>query len=161
MNSQQRRWPGSGGWKVVLVAAVLVLAGSGCGVPRGDLSGTVKYQNKPVIYGGVTVIGKDNVPHAGEIKEDGTYKVTGIPAGPVRIAVSSPNPNPPPPPSGVSGEPRGGKADAGHGHGIVLPAPTVRTGWRALPPQYADLEKTPIHTEIEAKPDNTFAIDLK
>jgi hypothetical protein len=154
MSRQHVAWVAKRGGRAVLVTALLVLAVAGCGIPRGDLSGKVTYKNKPLVTGGVTVVGRDNVPHVGEIKEDGTYTARDIPAGPVHIGVSSPNPTPPVMPGAAGGK-------SGAKPGLVQPSPAAKSGWRPIPPHYADPEKSQITTEIQPRPDNKYDIDLK
>lgn len=71
--------------------ALLALAVVGC-QNRGDLSGTVTYQDRPLGYGTVLVVGSDGNTHQGPIEEDGRYTVRGVLTGPARLAVNSPDP---------------------------------------------------------------------
>src|SRR5262245_12552308 len=75
-------------------AALLALAVLGC-QHRGDLSGTVTYQAKPLVYGTVLVVASDGNTHQGPIGEDGSYSVHGVLVGPARVAVNSPDPGTP------------------------------------------------------------------
>jgi hypothetical protein len=58
---------------------------------RGDVSGKVTYQGKPVVFGTILIQGRDG-PHQGNIERDGSFTVRGVPVGEVRVAVNSPNP---------------------------------------------------------------------
>lgn len=105
-------------WLVGLVLA----AAAGCGPGRGELSGKVTYQGKDVRGGSVSVVGGDGIPRSAFIVEDGRYRVPDLPAGPVRVAVTSPDPGRAARPGKVGG-----------------PAPRAdRAGWFPLPEKYAD-----------------------
>ena len=74
----------------ILLAVALSLA-AGCGRGKGDVSGKVTYNGKPLPFGNVQFISPaGNVP--GEIKPDGTYSVTGVPVGLSKIAVNCQDP---------------------------------------------------------------------
>ena len=68
----------------------------GCEGDRSDTTSTGKVTSagKPVVFGTVTVIASDQQVYTAPIRPDGTYELTGLPPGPVQIAVSSPNPRP-------------------------------------------------------------------
>src|SRR5262245_25668289 len=72
-------------------AALLALVAAGCG-GRGDVSGRVTYQGKPLVWGTVQFEGSDNLIKQGNIKPDGTYAVAGVAVGEAKVAVSSINP---------------------------------------------------------------------
>ncbi len=74
--------------------ALLALAVLGC-QNRGDLSGTVTYQDRPLVYGTVLVVASDGNALQGPIGEDGRYTVRGVLVGPARLAVNSPDPSTP------------------------------------------------------------------
>jgi hypothetical protein len=69
----------------------LVLFVLGCS-GLGDVSGTVTYQNKPVLFGTVLIECADGSIRQGNIEKDGSYTVRGVAAGDVKVAVNSPNP---------------------------------------------------------------------
>jgi hypothetical protein len=71
------------------LAAVLTLTLAGCG-GKGDVSGTVRFNGKPLAGGRVTFVPSDKGDGVYSlILTDGSYKVTGCPAGPVKIAVQT------------------------------------------------------------------------
>jgi hypothetical protein len=86
--------------RVILVPfALLLLAAVGCAPATTDVSGTVKYQGKPVPAGSVTLVDSSGVVHQGDIGTDGRYSIPKVMVGSVRIAVSVPKSglNKPPP----------------------------------------------------------------
>jgi len=130
----------------LLGAACLVLAG--CGAGKGDLTGSVKLGDKPVRMGTVTVTAADGSQQSGVIQEDGTYKVSGIPAGDAKIAVTSPDPKT----SKTHMRQKGKETEA---------APPVDTSkWTAIPEKYTDTKTSGLATSIKSG-ENKFDIDLK
>ena len=69
-----------------------LLAAVGCGGGTADVSGKVTFKGKPVTYGTVMILGSGGLPKSGVLRPDGTFTVTGVPLGPVKVAVSSPRP---------------------------------------------------------------------
>jgi hypothetical protein len=63
----------------------------GCGDPKGEISGKVTYQDKPIPGGTVTFFGaEDRVVGSAPISAEGIYSVAKVPAGPVKITVTAP-----------------------------------------------------------------------
>lgn len=90
------RWRAAGAAGVLLAALLF----GGCGGANESLSGTItNKEGKPVTWGTVSVVGPDNRVYSAPIQPDGTYRIAGLPRGPVRLAVSSPNPTPQPVPA--------------------------------------------------------------
>jgi hypothetical protein len=116
----------------------------GCGRGRGDLQGTVTFQNKPVRFGSVQVLGSDGITKAGSINDDGTYVVEDILAGPIKIAVHSPDP---------------GQIHVATRKGEPPPK-ADRSKWFRLPDKFADFDKSELTFSLRAGP-NTFDIPLK
>lgn len=56
------------------------------------LHGRVRVADRPVTFGTVTVVAADGTTLTTTIQPDGTYTLSHVPPGPVRIAVSSPDP---------------------------------------------------------------------
>jgi hypothetical protein len=120
----------------VLVAVSLgATVAAGCGGGNTTVSGTVTRQGKPVVWGNVTVVDRDNVPHAGEIQEDGTFTVAGVPIGPCKVGVTSPNPES----DRLAGR-VGRKSEIGSKGGDAPPdRPRPAAGrWFPIPDQYRD-----------------------
>lgn len=73
----------------LLVPLLLGHLAAGCSAKKGTVSGKVTYNGNPLTRGMVTFL-----PESGQggafsspIKEDGTYMVSGVPAGKMKIAV--------------------------------------------------------------------------
>jgi hypothetical protein len=123
---------------------ILLLAAPGCGTPRGDVSGTVTYRGKPVVYGSVMFVGADNLPIIGRIQPDGTYMAFGVLGGDNRIAVNSPEPEPPERPSEA---------------GSRQPLPFDRSLWFVIPERYGDPRASGISISV-TRGSNSFDIKL-
>lgn len=124
---------------------LLALVVVGCS-GRGDVSGKVSYNGKPVVFGTVLILAKDR-SHQGEIKTDGSYSVSGVAVGTVRVAVNSPNPKK------IELYPNKNpefKQD---------PYPDV-PGWFAIPKQYEAVETSGLTYTVNGG-SNTIDIELK
>jgi hypothetical protein len=131
-----------------LVVACLALA-CGCDGGRGELMGKVIYKEKPVRMGWVLVSGNDGLVRSVAIEDDGSYHVKEVPAGPVKLSVTSPDPSAPRPPSRKKGP------DA--------PKPPTQEEidkWVALPDKYGDFTQSELTFTVQ-RGTNTFDIDLK
>ncbi|HEY1186184.1 MAG TPA: hypothetical protein VGE74_00945 [Gemmata sp.] len=122
---------------LALLGAALVTA-TGCGPARTDVTGTVTYKGRPVVYGTVSVIGPDQVTYYGTIQENGTFSVQGVPVGPVKLGVFSPDPYFEPP---ISAAEKARIAEARRASGATpppLPLKPPKGKWFRLPGKYAD-----------------------
>src|SRR5947209_7685518 len=77
------------------VALVLIgVMGMTGGARKSEVTGKVTYKGKPVVYGAVILVSTDGLTAAaGPIQPDGTYTVTGMKPGEVRVGVISRNPS--------------------------------------------------------------------
>jgi hypothetical protein len=71
------------------IAAAVGLSGCGGEVPRGTVRGTLKLQGQPLTGAPVVFLASDNRTHVANVNEDGTYTVTGVAYGRVRVSVQS------------------------------------------------------------------------
>ncbi len=104
---------------------MLTLAATGCGKPVGSISGKVTYQDKALPGGYVNYSCEGDVPtvKTSVIQEDGSYSITGMPAGPAKISVQGL--------LGPQGPGAGGTAPPTGGRKTVY-----------VPPQYSTTEKS-------------------
>ena len=77
------------GWLVLLVLLQLL---AGCGRGWGDVSGTVRYQGKPLPMAAITFYDEINGVKSCNLDDDGKYTVSKVAAGKVKIAVTLPMP---------------------------------------------------------------------
>jgi hypothetical protein len=120
---------------------------TGCAPGRGEVSGKVTYQGRPVVYGSVQFIGSDNEPRLAEINTDGTYAVQGVIAGENRVLVHSSNP-----------------AHAARVNKFgqqIEPPPVDPKLWFPIPEKYGLLDQSDLTFTIQANKSNLFDIDLK
>lgn len=129
---------------VILMAA---LALAGCGGGETDVSGKVSYKGKPVVYGTVLLLDGTGAPKSGVIQPDGTFRVSGVRPGAVKVAVSSPRPPGAEPPRKQAG----GRDDDDKPPPNVTPAsPEVIKSWFALPDKYGDPNKSELTADVKA-----------
>jgi hypothetical protein len=119
----------------------------------------VTYQGKPVVHGGVVLIGDGFRPRSGRIDPEGNYRISDVPSGLVRIAVVSPDPEPPSSSalqsmSKVKDKMKQDKLQ------MAKKVPVDRSKWFVLPKQYESTETSGITTTLQPG-DNTFDIELK
>jgi hypothetical protein len=132
MNQQSAaKWVRSASLVLVVVFVPIL---SGCGKSKGTVSGTVTYQGKPLPGGFITIIPEQGEAGAfrGKIEPNGAYRVSDIPAGPVKIGVQALEP-PKHPEAMLSPEEiaKGAKAPA------ISPGTYMR-----IPPIYNDPDKS-------------------
>jgi hypothetical protein len=123
-----------------VLAALLV----GCG--RGNMSGKVTFNSKPVVFGTVLVHGKDGL-RQGAIQPDGSFTVRDIAAGEARVAINSPNPK------GIQLYPNKNPKYKQE------PYPDV-PGWFPIPKQYEDVQTSGLKYTIRGG-SNAIDIELK
>jgi len=72
--------------RMALLVALAVAAG--CGGPR-TVTGTVRYNSKPLTKGQISFVGAGGKSASGTINADGSYVVTDVPGGDVTVSVTS------------------------------------------------------------------------
>ena len=111
--------------------------------PKGTVSGKVTVNGKPITFGAIAFY-KEGAAFNGPIRE-GSYSVTGVPAGDVKVTINSlPTPAEGGPSTGVPGEEK-----------VSFPkGPFV-----AVPARFADPAKTPLtYSVVEGDQEKTFDI---
>jgi hypothetical protein len=142
--------------RAALVVAVLAFT-SGCG-SRTAVTGKVSYRGAPVSGGSVTLVASDGTAYAGTIQADGTYSISDVPTGSVRIGVAGPAK-----PGAGSRVGPSGRADAGAiGRGKAPDAPAEETKAPPGPPvpdNYLDPRTSGLTGTVKAG--EPLNIDLK
>jgi hypothetical protein len=143
------------------VFVLLLVTMVGCG-GTASVSGTVTYKpnGKKLVWGSVVLVGADGLPRQGLISPGGTYNITGVHPGKVKILVTSDNPKPPPDRGRAGREAVGGKKPDGEevAKGPAVPADIVKA-WFPIPGKYSDVAQSLLSTELK-KGTNTFDIIL-
>ena len=136
-----------------LISAALCI--QGCGQKMGGVKGTVSIGDKTLAMGTVTFIssGEDKKPYQTAIKEDGTFSISGVPVGEVKVVVVSTDPAKKPKSDrtkdtkGADDEGRGGgKGDA---------------KWIEVPKIYGDLKTTPLVFTIKDGSEEVNNLEIK
>ncbi|CAN5607788.1 hypothetical protein BH11PLA2_BH11PLA2_06550 [soil metagenome] len=140
--------------RTFLAATLLTLPVLGCGGGRGSLSGTVKRKNRLLSSGTISAIGTDNVVVYGPIQTDGSYSLTGVRNGTVKVAVECPNPAGTKPLT-HNDEPGGAPLPL-PGRGAVAAAPVA--GWFEIPLQYSRFEESGLTVDVSGA--TTFEINM-
>jgi hypothetical protein len=73
--------------RAALPALLLCVLATGCGSGYGEVSGTVRYNGKPLPFGTIQFLGADGIPCSGPIQPDGTFSVQ-VPAGEAKVIIS-------------------------------------------------------------------------
>ncbi|HEY1189809.1 MAG TPA: hypothetical protein VGE74_19325 [Gemmata sp.] len=141
--------------------AVAVLIGCGGNVPRGTVHGTLKFQGRPLTGATVVFIASDNRTHVLDVKADGTYSVSGVALGPVKVSVqpaaervSAKGQFDPP-----SSEAKGVKDEKAGLKSPSVPEPKTKIAQR-IPAHYSDAERSGLTFDLK-EPDQEWSVDLK
>jgi hypothetical protein len=126
------------------VIPLLALVAVGCG--RGDVSGTISYKGKALVWGTIQLEAADKTLKQTNLNSDGRYLLEGVPVGEARIAVSSTNPQ---------------SSDFQPLHaGPAFKPKTPIKGWFPIPGAYFDITKSPLTYTVK-RGLNTYDIELK
>ena len=71
-------------------ACVVLVALAGCGAGFGDVSGKVTFKGKPFTGGVIVFYDAQNGAPSAEIKEDGSFIVKNVGAGPAKVTIVPP-----------------------------------------------------------------------
>jgi uncharacterized lipoprotein len=127
----------------VMALLVVLLLLAGCGRSWGKVSGTVRYQGKPLPKGSITFYDEANQAVTSPIDADGKYTIPKVAVGKVKITVALPMFIP------MAGDAEG--------------AAKMRAEQRTLPNlplRYADAEKSGLVREVKAG-SQTMDFDLE
>ena len=134
-------------FRSTVALALLPLAALGC-AGKGDVSGKVTYQGKPLVFGTVQFEGSDGMLRQANIDRDGSYSVRGVAVGEAKVAVSSLNPKSS---DFVPMQREGGKPPP--------PRPEIK-GWFPIPEKYDTPFKSGLTYPIK-RGENKIDIELK
>jgi hypothetical protein len=144
-----------------LLATLLLLPLVGCGQRVGSVSGKVLYKGQPLKGGNVTFLGqpgKDPNSAASAIKEDGSYRIDRIAAGPVKVVVETKSLLGP---GGGGGPPSGPPKDAKFPEGYPgTDFKGMAARYVKIPDNYANPEQTDLKYEVKPG-DQDITIELK
>jgi hypothetical protein len=122
-----------------LLLALLVCASiAGCGSGRGEVSGIVRYNGKPLPAGTIQFLGSDGIPCAGKIQPDGTFSVR-VPIGEAKVIVSWVD-------EARMSRDLGQSADR---NGRAAPRPSA-TSFSLIPQRYADWNASGLSVLVES-----------
>lgn len=145
------------------MAAAVVLSGCGGDVPRGRVHGTIKVNGKPLTGATVIFLATDNKTHVVDLRPDGTYEVSGVALGPVKVSVQQTAArsavkgefDPPLPTSAAKGV-----ADEKAGKSPTQAEAKGKAAGPRLSAHYADSEKSGLSFELK-QTDQEWSVDLK
>jgi hypothetical protein len=138
---------------IVFVASAFLC--SGCS-GKGEIKGKVTYQGKTVVYGTVTLIDSEGVPHPGVIDPDGNYTIRNLPVGLAKLAVNSPDPKVVHDQVAAlqSGRPQRAdqapKKDGANRGNLPDLDPEVKKKWFEIPPKLGDPDNSGLTIEVKS-----------
>ena len=130
--------------------AVLFGFANGCGPGKGGLTGKVTLDGKAITKGQVSLQAGNGQIYAGDIGEDGTYLINGIPSGTVKVAVTSID-------EAVTEYFRA-LAKAGKREGVAPKAPPK--AMFAIPEKYGDFNTSDLTTVVKSGAPTTYNIEI-
>jgi hypothetical protein len=125
--------------------ALLLLSVNGCGPSRGNVTGKVSYQGRPLAWGTVVLIASDQMAYHGAIHQDGTYTIRNVPTGMARVGIASADPYPAREPSKAAQEELEARLRKAGREILERPA---RGTWFAIPAKYGDPQTSGVTTQI-------------
>jgi len=129
---------------LLLISGLFLVAG--CGKPSGIVSGHVSYQGKALDHGSVTIIPTEGPGVGGEIKSDGTYRLTNVPLGKGKVIVFSQDPKMTEDTQrAIKAQRENPTGQAGQGLRNIDPKK-----YQNLPAEFGDPEKTKIQIDVKA-----------
>jgi hypothetical protein len=123
-----------------------VLLSAGCGTKSARVTGKVFFDGKPLSRGQVSFVGEDNKVVLATIDREGKYSVQMIP-GQAKILVSVP---PPFRPLAGGTKTEMDPAKFGVKGSGILDTKNLKIEEIKIPPQYNDLQKTPLSYTVKA-----------
>jgi hypothetical protein len=140
----------------------LCACGTGC-AKRGAVTGTVTYNDKPLSFGSVTVMGDDGLTQVTPIGKDGSYRFESVVVGPAKFVVVCIDPEITRKALGrdAAGGADGKDGKGGAGRTRARPSEEASETNRSLIPfRYSDFSKTDLQFTVESGT-NKFDLKLK
>jgi hypothetical protein len=139
------------------LAVLAILGMTGCGKGQGVVTGTVTFQDRPLVVGSVVILASDGIPRNAHILPGGSYTLPDVPCGDARLAVHSPDPAQ----MAELLEAEKIKIKKGLSQSLERKLPVIdRAKWFPIPPAYSDFEKSGLEFRVE-EGNNSFDIRLK
>jgi hypothetical protein len=119
----------------------------GCG--NASMSGHVTFDKKPVVFGTLQVVGPGNSLRQCQIATDGSYALSDIPPGEVKVAIAS-------------NDPKAVGKNILHRQGVNPGSSSFDriTGWFPIPDKYSDFNNSGLNYTL-TRGGNAIDIDLK
>jgi len=136
------------------------LATAGCGNAMGDLTGTVKYKNKELPFGFVTLLSSDGRARNAKIEAGGTYQFTAVPVGEARFTVSCVDPKIADALKDLPSKPRSANDPKLKLPRSSGPGDDPLARFYLIPREYEDVANSKLTFQVEAG-SNVFDIELK
>jgi hypothetical protein len=133
-------------------AFLLPLLILGC-AGKGNVSGKVTYKGTPLPYGNVQIQSGNGTIFVAEIKEDGSYSVSGVPTGSCKVAVSCVDP------AAVDFAKAMSAAGKDTTNKAKMPKGSLED-FNKIPARYADFSTSGLTLELKSG-DQTFDIKLE
>ena len=145
----------------MVLAISVFLTGCGADVPRGTVHGTIKYQGKPLGHGTLIFMGSDNMTYTADLQPDGTYTVSGVPRGTLKVAIQQSPARPTPRANPGAGKLKGGMSETKDGRrSDDGAAPEAKPIGPTIPATYANAETSGLNVTL-AGADQEWNADLK
>jgi len=157
---------------ILLVLPLSLVLAAGCKTsraPSSEVHGKVTYNGKPVSAGNIGFHPKEGAGLGNSLHADGSYSVSGLPAGEYIVTVETETANPDKRKEQVYGAAPGKKGQENPSSqyqkmmqqkGVGVVAPQESGAYVKIPEKYADKAKSPLHVTLD-KGDNTQNFDLK
>jgi hypothetical protein len=145
-------------FSIAVLSAIIL---SGCGdVPRARIHGIVTYQGLPLNEATIIFIASDNKTHLAKLKADGSYEVSGVAQGAVKVSIQQDLPKiAPRPDPGSGGGSKAAVVDEKANRRRSESSPAKREDAR-LPTIYTDPDISGLVFELKDS-DKEWSIDLK
>jgi hypothetical protein len=131
-----------------IAGSLLITTSVGCQA-RGNVSGRVTFQGKPLVFGTVLLVAADGTAHQGTIDENGNYTIASVPTGRARVAINSPDPTAPVANKSGIKDLEGDRRRA-----------ELKIRWVPIPPHYGDPNKSDLTLEVKGGK-NPHNLELK